>query len=499
MVSVNDCPNEILLRIFMYLSPGESCKCALVCRRWAPLMKPSIWRCVHYSTHPDNNPLVEKLLINEDEFANFVYTTELEIVLPVVSPPQPNRTADDVEKFMRNFEMIRRICDILPPRMERLFIQLETFECDDTTADEAVDLGNYFGDVYPEVLGPFDHKQIDNFHIEYIRGEGAPYTGWIRPGIDLTVFLFKSTLTSLLIHIPFDQKHIPPFMPNLTSLVLDDFGLGWEVPTDILPWEDLSHLRLQYLEIRNNGLEDDMILPQTITTLSIRRVWDYNNAMRLAFYHLQNLQHVILHGIIRGHADPLPVVPQVPIVSTNLETISIGKLPWFPVSIMKQVGRTCTRLRQFRSAGNGWITRHFHANVAATSLGHQQPPDRLFNERLQPLFSGLTDHGSQVVYFVRPTELTFPNLSESQINKKVYELTQVTERSAGGVVIMKNHVPGEMESLELVPQSSATVGGVSDWTKYWELRYINKPGYWDDRAERYALPGFEPYSDDEED
>ena len=72
---------------------------------------------------------------------------------------------------------------------------------------------------------------------------------------------------------------------------------------------------------------------------------------------------------------------------------------------------------------------------------------------------------------------------------------------------MKTRVPGERESLELVPRSLAAAGGFSDWTKYWELRYVNKPDYWDNRADLYVRLGFVPYdgdqfvpcSDDEED
>jgi hypothetical protein len=119
------------------------------------------------------------------------------------------------------------------------------------------------------------------------------------------------------------MKHHPPKMPRLKSLVLDNFRDTWVGANDLQKWTDLSHLSVTTLEIRNNSIPRQMILPKTLTSLSLCNFRDSGRrALVLGLYHLPNLEHLRLRNVLDFIT--LDRVPEnTPIISTKLRTLSV--------------------------------------------------------------------------------------------------------------------------------------------------------------------------------
>jgi hypothetical protein len=393
MALIDELANEVLQDILDYLPHQDLCQAALVSRRWSHFASNSLWLQVDFRIHPQNNLLLQELRRNPLAITRFCRTIELSLNLSIVDlngelPSQP-----DLDECVGNFEIFKRVCTYLPPKMRGISIQLEPFPCEEYSLHQ-IQTG------FPAMLAAFKQREIHEVHIDYRHAGPMEY----RYAHNSDVFLFKDCLNSLAVRVESMMKGPPP-MPHLRKLVLSDFGqcgMPFEEGFHLQKWADLRHLPLQTFEVNNKRLPDAMQLPHTITNLTIAGFWGHAAALRLGFYHLPNLQHLTigyLHSTARENImDSHRRQGSLPIVSTELKTLCIQKCPFYP-QFFGQVALSCLKLDivTFSLSATDSFCNHFlHSNLEQRSYAEVSGKKGTFWEQY---FYGLAGRSDLMVCF----------------------------------------------------------------------------------------------------
>jgi len=175
-------------------------------------------------------------------------------------------------------------------------------------------------------------------------------------------------ITDLTIYVSLLVKHSPPTMPRLKSLVIDNLGDTWVGAEDLQKWTNLSHLSITALEIRNHFIPQRMVLPKTLTSLSLNNFRATGTRpLVLAFYYLPNLEHLRLRNV---GDDIEPVAQNTPIISTKLRTLSIIHCPITPESVYRDIAVSCPDLESLELSyeKKSFFINHFREGVNLTNI-----------------------------------------------------------------------------------------------------------------------------------
>lgn len=332
---------ETLDQIFDLLTPNDLTSCALVCRRWSLLTTRPLWQKIKFAIHPDDNQFLESLQARRESISNFRWTKHLDVNFSFVGPRCKTPTLEDLSQTLENASLFLEAAKYLPSRLSSVSLRIESYGWEDWQTIPRSEF-DVLTNLYPGLVRPFLSRQIDKFNITFAPSN-PPGDLSFRPGVNHNVFAFKEMITDLTIYVSLLVKHSPPTMPRLKSLVIDNLGDTWIGAEDLQKWTNLSHLGITALEIRNHYIPQQMVLPQTLTSLSLKNFQAIGTRpLALAFYYLPNLEHLRLQNI--HNFTWQPIAQNTRIICTKLRTLSVINVTPITCSICRDIALSCPDL-----------------------------------------------------------------------------------------------------------------------------------------------------------
>ena len=359
-------PIELVLSIYEFIPIKYLPQCAAVNKQWKALIVPLIWRSVYITLRPlSDDSLVKGIRQGSVDVANFKYTTVLTITceLTMVSPKSGSATllfCKDIRDWIRDFKLV--LARITRPRTPRLKY-LKIILCEPNIAAirefrRRDGLIQRIFKVYDEGLVKFVttlSRNRDGMQLE-VRYSDTKDT-WLRPELLRHVLSLSETLTiARVLSAELGQKwgYNDLSLPRLRSLMLE--GSRSFVPLE-LTWTNFRDTGIQYLSLSHFALPGALMVPETLTTLTIIDTPTPVNALLISLFSLPNLENLEVDQSQRKpsfpnalsdpdiwrHADLL----SKPIVSTNLRTLKLSKCEFQP-EIIYRLALECPNLETLR-------------------------------------------------------------------------------------------------------------------------------------------------------
>lgn len=391
-VNINNIPADIVLCIFQYLSSSDVCSCAMTAKYLNIIATSLLWRrmslritpCIRGTSLLIHKPSEKHRVIQQEcrayeimtmlkdnpvAFANFDYTTELELDFSLLCNDMcTNVTSALLAKIERNYKRLRTDLSKHINRgqlndLKIIYPELRQPQNVFNMNEEwAIQMTRILVDIPDFVAELVERSQVKNVHLIYHSSGnlGQRITDEFQPMLQHIAKL-NQYLTDLDIQISSELLKYWHWRPTslLQSLTLRydrtedrersdrDKILGWEPHLGI--WSDLRRTRLETLKIVDIIFKWPILLPTTITNLTIKNGRNIDWTLKVAFFNLPNLQHLTLKE--RQTRDKIHKLPrdffETSIVCTKLQTVYF-KYNRFEARFLSRIASSCPHVTSLK-------------------------------------------------------------------------------------------------------------------------------------------------------
>lgn len=360
-------PPEIVHTIFQYLSPSDLCKSALTHKYWNAIAKQIIWKTIRLDIVPSSRRKLTAMHIlgkHASAGTNLVYTVDLELDFRILHRDMESTEIPGIlEQANQNYQLLRDklIKWISIKRLKNLKIYFPELRQPYKTlhapawSEWSSQITEILTDVPVFITKLVEVCGVLNVHLHYISGGlGCQVTPEYLPMLP-HVSKFNYLVNSVEIQISPEiiESSILGPTSNLKHLILR-YNI-WKNPKEsrhssgrtmhLGIWSDLRKCPLETLTLIEINVVWPLLLPTTITKLSIDNSRSVTWALKVAFFQLPNLLDFSLE-------DPQcrpPIIAlenqfhRAPIVCTRLQSLRL-KNSNFEHEFLGRIASECRQL-----------------------------------------------------------------------------------------------------------------------------------------------------------
>ena len=493
-------PIEIVLSIFECLPTKYLPQCAAVSKLWTALVIPLLWQSVSI-TPLSEDPFVTAIKQNLIDVTNFKYTTTLTITCELVTGDTgpASKCFRQIRERIRNFRLLRDlITRRRTPRLQYLKIILSESNID------AVPVGRGRWILIQRVFKSYNEgipkfvtalsRNRDGMQLD-VQYSDVPLVPFSKPKLLPLIFSLKETLTIATLRSDeftaewiYDDISLPCLQTLDLGLSQNHsrrglIGLILDCPT--LTWTNFQGTGIQSLCLNNFALPAALIVPETLTTLTIIDAGTPVNAVLLSLFSLRNLENLEVNQSrwsplsvrYRGH-DPRVYhhedLLSKPIVSTNLRTLKLSNCLYQP-EIIYRLALECPNLDTVRLLlvdPGSFLIRQITS--AATVPCLELDP---YYRRYDYWDAFLRGFGSDFAHVLCPI-IDLWKYSSSSRDQRCWELRKVNKRSSHGKIFVRV-VSNKLQLRQIRQGGGSYAEAQQEWLEteeakgrvmYWEFK-----------------------------
>src|SRR5271155_5641477 len=487
-------PIEIVLSIFECLPTKYLPQCAAVSKLWKALVIPLIWQSVSI-TPLSEDPFVTAIKQNLIDVTNFKYTTALTITCELVTGDTgpASKCFRQIRERIRNFTLLRnRITRRRTPRLKYLKIILSESNIDSIPIGRGrwVLIQRVFKS-YNEGIPKFvtalsRNRDVMQLDVQYSDGPLVPFS---KPKLLPIIFSLKETLTIATLRSDeftaewvYDDISLPCLRTLNLGVSQNHSREGLILDGEKLTWTNFQGTGIQSLCLSNFALPAALIVPETLTTLTIIDAGTPVNALLLSLFSLRNLENLEVN---QSQRKPLSLQyrhdPRVyhhedllskPIVSTNLRTLKLSNCLYQP-EIICRLALECPNLNTVRLLlvePGSFLIRQITS--AATVPYLELDP---YYRRCDYWDAFLRGFGSDFGHVLCPI-IDLWKYSSSGRDQRCWELRKVSKRSSHGKIFVRV-VSNKLQLRQIRQGGGSYAEAQQEWLEMEEAK--GKVMYWE--------------------